>query len=172
MKNTRRVKKYKKSTHKKSTHKKSKKGKSLHYFRGGDKELDRLNKINSEAHKKYVDCKNKYCGAIDKKIDAGREEYGKQLNKKCPEIEIVDDLECKKSECKNHMNCVNDFYKKSNYAKLSEQFTKCHNKNCLMKEKEMDQTFENANKYYEEQEKEKEKEKGKGFLNYFKWLKN
>ena len=168
MKNTKRVKHTKRV--KKAQHKK---GKSLKYFTGGKesyvKELDRLNKINDQAYKEYFDCKDKYCGDIRKKIDAILDtgEYSKQLNKKCPEIGGVDDLECKKSECKKYMKCVDNFYKKSKYGKLSEQMKKCAIKKCSIKEKEMNEAFNNANNYY----KEEEEKKGKGILKYFKWLK-
>ena len=64
------------------------------------------------------------------------------------------------------MKCVNNFYKKSKYGKLSEQMKKCAIKNCSIKEKEMNKAFDNANNY----SKEEEEKKGKGFLKYFKWL--
>ena len=138
-----------KGTTRKHKKKYIKKGKTLYYFKGGDKELDRLNKINDQAYKEYFDCKDKYCGDIRKKIDAILDtgEYSKQLNKKCPEIEGFDDLQCKKTKCKNHMKCINDFYKKSKYGKLSEQMKKCAIKKCSIKEKEMNEAFNNANNY-------------------------
>ena len=64
---------------------------------------------------------------------------------------------------------INNFYKKSKYGKLQEQAKKCAIKNCSIKEKEMNEAFDNANNYYKEEEEEEKK--GKGFLKYFKWLK-
>ena len=137
-----------KGTTRKNKKKYIKKGNTLYYFKGGDKELDRLNKINDQAYKEYFDCKDKYCGDIQKKVDNdNRDEYQRELENKCPEQDVFDDLQCKKTKCKNHMKCINDFYKKSKYGKLNKKLNKCTIKHCSIKEKEMNEAFNNANNY-------------------------
>lgn len=101
-----------------------------------DAEQIKLNKIFTKKQKIHSKCIKKNCGSIDKKIENISEDYSKNLDINCPTKNNSSDLKC-----------YSEYYKKSEYGRLSNKRNKCY-KICSKEEEEMNNAQNNSIAYY------------------------
>jgi len=83
-----------------------------------------FDKKESKLLKKFHKCKTRKCSKINKELAKENKTFYKEQDKQCPQ-----------KSSKTFYNCSVDFYEKSKYKKLHDEFVSCSEKKCSKERK-------------------------------------